>query len=693
MKKLHVVYKTHLDIGFTDLAQNVIDNYVEDFIPRAIRLGNERPETFVWTTGSWLMDYYLKLPTIAEEKKEDLREALRAGTIRWHGLATTTHCELMDETLFDYSLTLSQNLDKKFDKKTIAAKLTDIPGHTLGIVPLMAKAGLKYLHIGVNASTVVPDIPEMFVWRAKDGSEIIVHYANDYGDAFTREGWEEMLYFAHSHDNQGPPKSAEEIDEIITKLRAEYPDAEIIPSGLDDFAEYAWSKKETLPVVEEEIGDTWIHGVGTDPMKVSQLRQLYRLRNQWLANEELTLDSQEYADFSDQLLMVVEHTWGGNGNVFLPDYHNYLIEDFKKARAKDRIEVKTEGYLDYGGVLGMVAKNIHPDDLSAKHSYRLMEASWQEQRDYITAAIACLTPERQAEVHASFAKNDLAITPLVQKEVLNVGYVYELPNAIELSIGLNGGINYLKVKGRELVANGTEFGGLSYERFDEGNYQQFMNNYCRLSRHTATWALVDYNKGGIEAYPDIFHEIIKPMVEKGTIQITEEKVEITIDAVYKASDIKNWGLPERNRLTYVIDTKDGTIDGTYRWEGKQANRMPEGYWLETSLKVNNPYRWKMNKLSYNVSPYDVVSQGNRNLHALSFEGMNYLGSDAKLQIMSETAPLVSMGRRGLLTFDQAQPSLNEGIFINLYNNTWGTNFPDWFEDDMTFTFSANFDIY
>ena len=297
MKKMYVVYKTHLDIGFTDLAQRVIDNYVEDFIPRAIQLGKERPDKFVWTTGSWLIDYYLKLPEVTDDKKADLREALQAGTIKWHGLANTTWTELMDETLFDYSLTLSQDLDKEFGKKTIATKMTDVPGHTIAIVPLMAKAGLKYMHIGVNASSSIPDVPEMFVWRAKDGSEIIVHYAKDYGDLFARDGWDEMLYFAHSHDNQGPPKSAEEIDGVFEKLQAQYPDVELIPSGLDAFAAYAWSKKDTLPVVEEEIADSWIHGIGTDPKKIGHLRQLYQLRDEWLANGEMTIDSQEYRFF------------------------------------------------------------------------------------------------------------------------------------------------------------------------------------------------------------------------------------------------------------------------------------------------------------------------------------------------------------------------------------------------------------
>ena len=35
-----------------------------------------------------------------------------------------------------------------------------------------------------------------------------------------------------------------------------------------------------LPVITQEIGDTWIHGVGTDPKKVAQYRELLRWRAQ-----------------------------------------------------------------------------------------------------------------------------------------------------------------------------------------------------------------------------------------------------------------------------------------------------------------------------------------------------------------------------------------------------------------------------
>ena len=36
MKKLFVLYKTHLDIGFTDFAKNIVSLYLKDYIPSAI---------------------------------------------------------------------------------------------------------------------------------------------------------------------------------------------------------------------------------------------------------------------------------------------------------------------------------------------------------------------------------------------------------------------------------------------------------------------------------------------------------------------------------------------------------------------------------------------------------------------------------------------------------------------------------
>ena len=114
-------------------------------------------------------------------------------------------------------------------------------------------------------------------------------------------------------------------------------------------------------MVSGEIGDTWIHGTGTDPGKVSQYRELLRLRRSWLAEGRLTIDSPVYRDFSRALLQVPEHTWGMDEKTHLADYVTYPAADFQAARSRA--------------------------------NFRAFEASWDEQRGYVRRAVEALGEE------------------------------------------------------------------------------------------------------------------------------------------------------------------------------------------------------------------------------------------------------------------------------------------------------------
>jgi hypothetical protein len=80
----------------------------------------------------------------------------------------------MDGSLFRYGLSLSHTLDIRFGKHTIAAKMSDVPGHTRAIVPLLAEAEITFLHIGVNGASTPPAVPPLFVWRNPSGADVIV---------------------------------------------------------------------------------------------------------------------------------------------------------------------------------------------------------------------------------------------------------------------------------------------------------------------------------------------------------------------------------------------------------------------------------------------------------------------------------------------------------------------------------------
>ncbi len=239
VRKVHLIFKTHLDVGFTDLARNVVAGYFDDYIPRAIHVARQlreagSEERLVWTTGSWLIFEYLE--QAAPAGRAELEAAIAAGDIAWHGLPCTFHSELLDPGLFRFGLGLSQALDQRFGRQTIAAKMTDVPGHTRGIVPLLAAAGIQFLHIGVNAASTPPAVPPVFVWRAPDGAEIVVMYhKGSYGDLMVVPGLDEAICFAHTGDNLGP-QSAAEVRAAFAHVRQLLPDAEVRASTMDAFA-------------------------------------------------------------------------------------------------------------------------------------------------------------------------------------------------------------------------------------------------------------------------------------------------------------------------------------------------------------------------------------------------------------------------------------------------------------------------
>ena len=109
VKRVLVMFKCHLDVGFVDTQANIIRQYFEVYFPRAIetaaamrREGNDR---YVWTTGSWLIYEYLEKSAAPERQR--MEHAIRAGDIAWHALPFSWQTELMDRSLIAGGLGIS----------------------------------------------------------------------------------------------------------------------------------------------------------------------------------------------------------------------------------------------------------------------------------------------------------------------------------------------------------------------------------------------------------------------------------------------------------------------------------------------------------------------------------------------------------------------------------------------------------
>lgn len=628
IKKILVLFKTHLDIGFTDFSANIVNNYIENYIPAAVKTSKELKKRggkaqFLWTTGSWLIEEYLH--RVSEKDAAEVIKAIEDGDIAWHGLPFTTHTELMGADLFKYGLSLSKKLDERFGKKTIAAKMTDVPGHTKAMIPYLKEAGIEFLHLGVNPTSAVPEVPELFRWQSDNGDKITVMYNKAYGDFAPLGDTGVAIYFAHTGDNHGG-QTPEQVEEIFNKLSEEYPEAQLVAANLNDVALVLREIEDTLPVLTDEIGDSWIHGVGTDPKKVSMLRGLQRFA---------PYQSERDKDILYRgMLMVPEHTWGLNEMVNLADNYHYSREEFEQYRKLEH--------------------------------YKRFEASWAEQRAYLTDAIFALEPYPRREAFGII--ND-TLRPKAKCDGMK-----RIPVAKEIVLGeflikfnKKGEIVSLEKDGRVLADKDNRLCTLLYEQF---SYDDYLRRFGQYNRLDVDWAREDFRKEGMHYGVDDHYDFEPEAV----VFANEESV--VVRYTFDRMATERFGCPESFDL--IISADENQLRFDLAWFNKPANRMAEALWFGFNPKAENK---RISKLGQWIDVSKTVKKGGKRLHATDY-GVDY----DILTIETVDAALVSPQEPSLLNFTQEEPK-EKGIYFNLYNNIWGTNFPMWYEDDARFRFN------
>jgi len=632
IKKVHLVFKTHLDIGFTELSSVVEQQYINEFIPKALdvidQLRSEKAEeSYVWTTGSWLISEYLQQATPEAVKR--LETAILRGDIVWNGVPYTTGSELMSKDLFASCLNLSKQLDRRFGKKTIAAKMTDVPGHTRSIVTPLCDAGITFLHIGVNPASAVPCVPSICRWRNTDGKEIVLMYQGVYGEDMILPDGETVVSINFTNDNHGPHTMGQ-IKDIYAAARAKYPNASIAATSLNEIAKDMQTMVDKIPVFTSEIGDTWIYGYAGSPLRVTYYRALSRLYSQWINTGKLDMNSPVAINFAVKLGLIAEHTWGLDVKTFLKNWDKYDFDIFKESR-----------------------------NLPA---FKLIEKSWAEQNVYINQAIALLPASLQKEA---------------RRELKDIGKAPSLKiknNDSYPKLDEHGAYN-MSVKNVDILA-----GKLTYQTYSSEDYTTYQNMYLR---EKPQWALGDFGKPGLENSNAKSATLVTNMTNckvkktgKGTVvqcnlQFPESK------------DVDPRVLPENTTIEYMIPTSGNSVEMKVSFRNKPANRLPEAYLL--SFVPSGIEKILAEKTGCMVDVSDVVEGGNRQMHAID----NYIDIVTKkgtIRITSLDAPVVLIGQRKMLNYSKELPDLNDGVHFCLFNNLWGTNFTMWYEGNLSFRF-------
>jgi hypothetical protein len=655
VKRVLVMFKCHLDVGFVDTQANIIRKYFEQYFPLAIKTaaavrqeGNDR---YVWTTGSWLTYRYLEKAAGAE--RQQMEQAISAGDIAWHALPFTWQTELMDPSLIEGALGFSQALDQRFQRTTTGAKMTDVPGHTRGLIAPLARHGVKFLDIGVNSASTPPDVPPIFLWKDSGGNSLVMMYHHHEYGGVVKIPASDLAVDVEVRDDNAGPHTVEEIRGIYARLRKRFPNATVTAANLTDIANAIEPYRARLPVVTQEIGDTWIYGAPSDPLKVARYREVSRLRKEWIDSGKFQAGDATDRAFLGGFLLEVEHTWGTDTKTWL-DFDHYTPHDLEQMLGQPK--------------------------------YKVVLSSWVEKRQDLMDAIATLpAPLRdQATVRVkSLQAGEPETAGMRSHPAAEAIETKHFVVALDPQTGAVAQLHDRKT-GRDWASARQPLALFSYQTLSKGDYDRFFAAY--LKSH-ADWAPKDFGKPNIERFgaesrtwPPAVAGCWRTSDANGHRIVAQLKIE---DAAAEKAGRIAW--PKKMYLELVLPDAEPVVEISFSWFGKAANRMPEALWLSFQPAASNPRGWLMDKAGGSVSPFDVVTGGNRAMHALH-GGLHYKGSEGTLAIETLDAPVVVLGERMAVSFTRNQPDLTKGFHFSLFNNGWGTNYVQWFGENMRYRF-------
>ena len=655
VRRVLAMFKCHFDAGFIDTQANVVHRYFSEYFPRAIQTASDLraqgSRRYVWTTGSWLLYEYLEQASPEDRKR--MEDAIARGDIAWHALPFTWQTEMLDQSMIAGALALSQSLDKRFGRVTTGAKMTDVPGHTRGLIAPLAAHGVQFLDIGVNDASTPADLPPIFLWKDLAGASLPVMYHAGYGSVSVLPGSDLAIAIVVRDDNSGPHKP-DEIAKTYSDLAGRFPNAEINAASLTDISNAAAPYRSHLPVVTNEIGDTWIHGVASDPLKVARYREVARLRQSWIKQGKLRVGDATDLTLLRHVLLEVEHTWGTD----------------------------TKTWLDFN--------NLKPDDLDkmlATKNYQVVQFSWKEKRENLQQGIATLPEPLRVEVQSAIDKLKPSEPQLSANATSHRADSLIETNHFLLQIDpQTGAIVRLRNKrtGREWANQSSPLAQFVYQTLSQADYDRFFKDYLKSS---ADWAFKDFGKPNIDKLGAESREWFAA--------VSDLHIEETSDGYRILSTMQMQGVtpeqaeiispPQKIYLELMLPNHEPAIYLNLSWFQKRSNRMPEALWLTFNPIAGNSRGWSLEKSGQLVSPFDVVSSGNRHMHALS-TGFHYKEAGNSFVVEAVDAPLVALGERTSLRFTNAQPDMSKGVHCNLFNNSWGTNYIMWYGDDMRFRF-------
>jgi hypothetical protein len=353
---VHLIHHTHLDIGYTHL-QDEVERLQWQHLEDALRYGAasaDYPEgaRFVWhPEGLWAVESYLE--SHGPDESQRLREGIRRGWIHLDAMFANLLTGITSSEGLLHGLAAARRLSAWSGVPIESAMLSDIPGFTWGLVPVLALHGVKYLSIGPNfghrIGLFLDDLGDRpFYWESPSGNQRVLTWVSgagyatfhsglgyskitraldeesvfNYVDKLAESGYPyEMVQLRYNiGSDNGPPDP--DLADAVRAWNERYLSPRLVISDLSSaFREFEDRYGATLPVYRGDLTGYWEDGAASSARETALVRQAAELLVQAEALGAIlgaTLPRAEVYEAWRQVLLFYEHTWGSWNSVSEP---------------------------------------------------------------------------------------------------------------------------------------------------------------------------------------------------------------------------------------------------------------------------------------------------------------------------------------------------------------------------------------
>lgn len=354
---VYLLHHSHVDIGYTH-TQDEVEKMQWKNLDDAVMMSEKTvnyPEgsKFKWSVEvMWAVESYLK--NASPEKRNAFLNAVKNGSIELDGLygnmltGLSNPQELVEST-FD-ALQVANEVNVPLQ----SAMITDVPGYTWGLVPVLAHSGIKYLSAGTNVfhrigGTISTWGDRPFYWSSPSGEEKVLVWVHEKGYSHFHTGLgftdlkvlltpksvfdylNELNERAYPYDittlrytvgsDNGPVDTG--ISETVKEWNETYETPKVVLSTTtESFQAFEEKYKDQIPVVKGDFTPYWEDGAGSTSAETALVRNASEKLSQAmtiLSLNDAEIPNESFEQAWRYVLLYNEHTWGAYNSISEPE--------------------------------------------------------------------------------------------------------------------------------------------------------------------------------------------------------------------------------------------------------------------------------------------------------------------------------------------------------------------------------------